>query len=219
MRDGKTDPRTAVVTRLPYNIFVAALAHNYYCLVTGHFDLQRSADCGRKDLPKIEVQNCLGMPRRAGRPSLACHLCVVLSPCACVSMAHRRSHHHSIRLNVDSVAHSRPWFPVMFTRPLYRVLLPLVAFLVVLWLFVYPLRDPHPIVPLHLPYQSHLENNLPHQYRPPRPYPPPPRPANVQWENRAQKVKDAFLHAWTGYQTHAAGWDELTPVDGGKVNK
>lgn len=39
------------------------------------------------------------------------------------------------------------------------------------------------------------------------------------WNERANKVKGAFMHAYRGYMQHAAGWDELLPVSKGKVNK
>ncbi|KAL3520221.1 hypothetical protein ACH5RR_018370 [Cinchona calisaya] len=32
------------------------------------------------------------------------------------------------------------------------------------------------------------------------------------WMARQQKVKDAFLHAWSGYRNHAMGYDELMPL-------
>ena len=32
------------------------------------------------------------------------------------------------------------------------------------------------------------------------------------WMARQQKVKEAFLHAWSGYKTYAMGYDELMPL-------
>lgn len=32
------------------------------------------------------------------------------------------------------------------------------------------------------------------------------------WKARQQRVKEAFIHAWSGYQTYAMGYDELMPV-------
>lgn len=108
----------------------------------------------------------------------------------------------------------------MFSRPLYRLFFLVAAAFVAIWVFFYPLYAPLPSIPFHGLYQSESDKQ-PQKYSPPRPYPPPPRPHidNSQWETRAQKVRDAFVYAWNGYQKHAAGWDELTPVDGGKVNK
>lgn len=33
-----------------------------------------------------------------------------------------------------------------------------------------------------------------------------------KWSERQGKVKDAFIHAWSGYRKHAMGYDELMPV-------
>ncbi|KAF9453575.1 glycoside hydrolase family 47 protein [Macrolepiota fuliginosa MF-IS2] len=104
----------------------------------------------------------------------------------------------------------------MVKRPLVRFIPLLIAGFVAIWLFLPPFIGP----PSHIPHQGPYQFNSgkrPQQYRP---YPPPPRPPSqqTQWEERAQRVRDAFVHAWNGYQKHAAGWDELTPIDGGKVN-
>lgn len=40
----------------------------------------------------------------------------------------------------------------------------------------------------------------------------------VEVDRRATMVKDAFLHAWTGYSTHAFGHDELRPVTNGTTD-
>ncbi|KAL9713657.1 hypothetical protein Ac2012v2_003268 [Leucoagaricus gongylophorus] len=78
-------------------------------------------------------------------------------------------------------------------------------------------------MPYHLGYDFQ-SGSRPQQYPSLRPYPPPLRPdpnslimSNL-WEERAHQVREAFRYAWEGYQNHAVGWDELTPVDGGKVN-
>ena len=39
------------------------------------------------------------------------------------------------------------------------------------------------------------------------------------WETRAEDVKDAFLHAYHGYEKYAAPFDELLPVSASGVNK
>jgi hypothetical protein len=41
----------------------------------------------------------------------------------------------------------------------------------------------------------------------------------VVWSARAAEVKNAFRHAYSGYQKHALPDDELLPVTGGKENK
>lgn len=38
------------------------------------------------------------------------------------------------------------------------------------------------------------------------------------WTTRQQKVKDAFIHAWSGYKKYAMGFDELTPLSQGGVD-
>ncbi|KAF8623208.1 hypothetical protein AX15_006446 [Amanita polypyramis BW_CC] len=42
-------------------------------------------------------------------------------------------------------------------------------------------------------------------------------PAGV-WETRAAEVRDAFLHAYHGYEKYAAPFDELRPVSNSRVN-
>lgn len=39
-----------------------------------------------------------------------------------------------------------------------------------------------------------------------------------EWVARQQKVKDAFIHAWSGYKAHAMGYDELMPLSHRGVN-
>ncbi|KAJ7931305.1 glycoside hydrolase family 47 protein [Mycena leptocephala] len=38
------------------------------------------------------------------------------------------------------------------------------------------------------------------------------------WAGRAHEVRKAFVHAYTGYQTHALPYDELRPMTGGRIN-
>ncbi|KAI0690315.1 glycoside hydrolase [Cytidiella melzeri] len=78
---------------------------------------------------------------------------------------------------------------------------------------------------------SHSERPLPPPQPPPLPpHAPPPRPPptatedtvsivpKVEWARRAHLVKEAFLHAYHGYETYAAPHDELLPVTGGSVD-
>jgi mannosyl-oligosaccharide alpha-1,2-mannosidase len=52
------------------------------------------------------------------------------------------------------------------------------------------------------------------------PRPPPMRlPDGDLWAGRAHEVRKAFVHAYTGYQTHALPYDELRPMTGGRINK
>ena len=54
----------------------------------------------------------------------------------------------------------------------------------------------------------------------PRPYHPPSvHPPSSPTSSRAERVRQAFVHAYWGYQQHALPNDELLPVSGGKVNK
>ncbi|KAI0352086.1 seven-hairpin glycosidase [Trametes cingulata] len=58
---------------------------------------------------------------------------------------------------------------------------------------------------------------------PPPPYPPPedyhiPAPPVTKWSERASAVKDAFRHAYGGYQEYAGEHDELLPVTNGSVD-
>jgi mannosyl-oligosaccharide alpha-1,2-mannosidase len=50
------------------------------------------------------------------------------------------------------------------------------------------------------------------------PYPPPP-PFHDSMAARAERVREAFIHAYSGYKNHSFPFDELLPIDGGKVNK
>jgi hypothetical protein len=71
-----------------------------------------------------------------------------------------------------------------------------VGFLSCVWLFVQLWSDPPP-------------PNFP-KY-------PPPGPASV-WTERAGRVRQAYIHAYSGYLKQAAPYDELLPVSGGKLN-
>lgn len=56
------------------------------------------------------------------------------------------------------------------------------------------------------------------------PYPPPPNAhggtaSESLWTQRAGQVRDAYLHAYHGYQTYAGEYDELRPLSNDAVNK
>ncbi|XP_051125097.1 mannosyl-oligosaccharide 1,2-alpha-mannosidase MNS3 isoform X2 [Andrographis paniculata] len=36
--------------------------------------------------------------------------------------------------------------------------------------------------------------------------------SNSEWKARQQKVKEAFIHAWSGYRNYSMGYDELMPI-------
>lgn len=62
-------------------------------------------------------------------------------------------------------------------------------------------------------------------FRPPHHSPRPPlvddaNPSlKTDWRPRAERVKEAFLHAYHGYEAHALPMDELLPLTNGSVNK
>ncbi|THU86220.1 glycoside hydrolase family 47 protein [Dendrothele bispora CBS 962.96] len=56
-----------------------------------------------------------------------------------------------------------------------------------------------------------------HPHRPPLRMGGPDNP-DALWAKRAVKVKDAFIHAYTGYRRHAFTSDELLPLSGKKVD-
>jgi len=120
------------------------------------------------------------------------------------------------------------WILSFCKRPIHRLLaicgvFATIALFATVALFFFPF-DPSRQMPCHSKCDYQFRSR-PQQYLPPRPYPPPLRPdrnssiMSSLWEERAQQVREAFRYAWEGYQEHAVGWDELTPVDGGKVNK
>ncbi|EKM50182.1 glycoside hydrolase family 47 protein [Phanerochaete carnosa HHB-10118-sp] len=90
--------------------------------------------------------------------------------------------------------------------PRFRTkLIPLVLGAGIFTWFIYSLSGP----PLEGPF---AHRNKP-GYRPSprlRPYPPPL--AHTVWNSRAEQVKEAFVHAYRGYQQHAASSDELLPI-------
>ena len=59
--------------------------------------------------------------------------------------------------------------------------------------------------------------------RPPPGFRPPPfdgsQAGPEEWAARAEKVKEAFLHAYHGYEKYASPNDELLPLSNGSVNK
>ncbi|KAF9006005.1 seven-hairpin glycosidase [Cyathus striatus] len=86
-----------------------------------------------------------------------------------------------------------------------------------LWLFS-PFLLPYRPPPLQV-YGPHTHppiegsSNHPRPYHPSRPIGP-----HTKWSERADAVRNSFIHAWENYQTYAAGYDEVLPVSGGKVN-
>lgn len=102
--------------------------------------------------------------------------------------------------------YARAWLPRFKAK-----LIPLVLGAGLFTWLLYALSAP----PLEGPYGQRDR----HAHRPPpklRPYPPPH--ANTIWNARAEQVKEAFLHAYRGYQQYAAPSDELLPITNTAVN-
>ncbi len=107
-------------------------------------------------------------------------------------------------------------------------LLTLAALLAFAWLFTNFLHEP----PFRPPHFLHGGPD-----RPPPDFwpPPPPHPFDnaeeedkpqveneepkVDWNGRAELVKQAFVHAYHGYEEYAAPKDELLPISNRSVNK
>jgi hypothetical protein len=86
---------------------------------------------------------------------------------------------------------------------------------IILWLFL--LRADEPPLRVYSP-QPHSPID---GFRT-RPLHPPHRQQPITvitWANRAERVRQSFIHAYPGYSTHAEGHDELLPVTGGGANK
>ncbi|KAF8623213.1 hypothetical protein AX15_006451 [Amanita polypyramis BW_CC] len=94
------------------------------------------------------------------------------------------------------------------THPrMIRLALAVVAFLFLFWLFAILFSPDFEIEQWH-----------PHGRRPSHhTHPHGPDGPTISSE-RAQSVREAFLHAYNGYRTHAFPYDELLPVSGSKVN-
>ena len=117
-----------------------------------------------------------------------------------------------------------------FSKALYRWVLyclALASFLLFLAPYLLcldpkPRQHPHDHIPPHR-YFPTVDEHSRYPPRPPRPRPQRPMPApagpSTIWSTRAARVKEAYLHAWNGYQKLAAPYDELLPVSDGKVNK
>jgi len=63
-------------------------------------------------------------------------------------------------------------------------------------------------------YPSAL-SGLPYRLRPSEPQP----PSSPVWDERAEAVKQAFIHAYHGYEKYAFGKDEIRPLSKNTVDK
>lgn len=90
------------------------------------------------------------------------------------------------------------WLPILLAIPL------------VLWLLgPYTWRFARPVVP---PFDNGVVQSQP---KPSKSFSPPPS----VWTGHADRVKDAFVHAYGGYMKHAFPSDELLPIGGLKTDK
>ncbi|KAL0957119.1 hypothetical protein HGRIS_003212 [Hohenbuehelia grisea] len=111
-------------------------------------------------------------------------------------------------------------------RPLARWLALASTVLFVLWLFGPGLADRYDFrQPLAPPGISEDELSITKPI--PRPTaithpatPPPHDPGSSKiWDERAARVRDAYVFAYDSYKKHASGYDELLPVSLGHKNK
>lgn len=117
------------------------------------------------------------------------------------------------------------------TRPIvrYTIIFLLSAF-PIYWFYndlsdYFHLRPHFPPPPHPRPYGaegwgSHSNHNQDESHWPPPPPPPGKRPSakEAKWAARAQEVKDAFAHAYSGYEKYAFPADELLPLNRKSVN-
>ncbi|KAG6335738.1 hypothetical protein ID866_3362 [Astraeus odoratus] len=93
-----------------------------------------------------------------------------------------------------------------------------IALVGLLWfIIIHPFfdRGRHPEPPVHDFGPPHPPEN---SHSLPLPLPEPSESASWPQQTRADAVRDAFLHAFDGYATHAWGFDELRPVSGGRAD-
>lgn len=112
---------------------------------------------------------------------------------------------------IDSLAmdYARAWMPKSKLKAVPLIL----GSMFCIWV-LFPFLGPPP--------QGRMHQRGRHGHRPPppprlRPYPPPH--AQTIWQSRAEEVKGAFVHAYSGYLRYAALHDELLPVSNTAVDK
>lgn len=115
---------------------------------------------------------------------------------------------------------SSPWG--VFGRPQVRWLFFGCVFMsfALYWLwspYYYNILDPSSV---GIPLPWIIEPGAPLQSPLPPLSPPQPKPKpQVSWDKRKDEVRDAFVHALTGYMKYAFPDDELLSLSGGKSNK
>lgn len=129
------------------------------------------------------------------------------------------------------ITHQKPMEPIdpktshsscckLTTRPLLRIFPWVVGCTLVLWIFV--LQADRPPLRVFSPQQ-----HPPVERYKSRPLHPPHRNSNSYassskltiWEERAENVRNSFIHGYNGYRQHAVLYDVLSPVTGGRANK
>lgn len=118
--------------------------------------------------------------------------------------------------------YARAWLPKTPSR-LVPILIGAGLFTWVLLSLAGPPGPPPPPPGYGRPWRDHRDPRL--GFDPPiptrlRPYPPPrPDAPTSIWSTRADKVREAFLHAYAGYKRYAPDHDELLPLTNKGVNK
>lgn len=110
---------------------------------------------------------------------------------------------------------SRAWLPSRI--PGLRWIIWILSSITVLWIFG-TLFVKFDAVPFHSPSISSSLPSRPHSQPHSSSYALKTFPGHPT-SPRAKRVRDAFVHAYSGYRNHSFPFDELLPVDGGKINK
>ncbi|KAL0947330.1 hypothetical protein HGRIS_013449 [Hohenbuehelia grisea] len=105
-----------------------------------------------------------------------------------------------------------------FARPLTRWLAFGVTLILTLWLFGRGFTSREGVHPASVLPSVVPNVPVPITHSPGVPPSPVSTSANV-WDQRASRVRDAYLHAFGSYKKYAAGYDELLPLSLGHQNK
>ncbi|KAG6813871.1 hypothetical protein H0H92_006278 [Tricholoma furcatifolium] len=119
-----------------------------------------------------------------------------------------------IWVNPDLESAAPPMSATFIGRPLFRW----ITWAIVV-LLVFLLLGPLLIHPHYFDFSDYGTPDFPSHLRPPPPLPwMHPSEPDPKWAARAEKVKEAFVHAYEGYKAHAFPMDELVPVTGEGIN-
>jgi mannosyl-oligosaccharide alpha-1,2-mannosidase len=115
---------------------------------------------------------------------------------------------------ISSHGQRRVWIPIAVPAKVLRWLPYFLAIPILLWIFLAsPLSETY--ISGQVPWQGLGQDSG--KGAPPFKYHPPD--STAEWGQRAIRVREAFVHAYSGYREQAFPSDELLPVSGGKVNK